>query len=94
MPGSPFIMSLNTTLVTGPPVGADWCRCTAPCPYTIKGHSTFNGVMWHIGQSADSRRTMCERDARGFEVGNKESVCAGSGDVELMRLIYRLVTKI
>lgn len=36
---------------------------------------------------------MCERDARGFEAGNKQSVFAGTGDVELMRLIYGFVTK-
>jgi hypothetical protein len=71
MPDSPFIIFLNTTLVTGPPVGADWRRYTTPCPDTINGHCTFYGVMSHIGQSADSRRTMCERDARGFEAENK-----------------------
>ena len=93
MPDSPSIMSLNTTLFIGPPVGADWRRYTAPCPDTKNRHCTFCGVMSHTGQSADSSRMMCERDARGFEAGSKQSVCAVTDDVELMRLIYRLVTK-
>ena len=70
MPYVPFIMSLNTTPVIGPPVGAHWRRYTAPCPDAINGHCTFYGVMSHIGQSADSSRTMYERDARGFEAEN------------------------
>jgi len=71
MPDGPFIMSLNTTLVIEPPVGADWHRYITPCPDTITGHCTFYGVMSHVGQSADSSRTMCERDALGFEAENK-----------------------
>jgi hypothetical protein len=59
MPDSPFIISLNTTLVIGPPVGADWPRYTAPCPDT---HKWTLHILWcHVARTSVSLQTAAGR---------------------------------